>query len=582
MQPRRQHHNYAEIGAALFAPWRIMPQNPSITNTSAPVALASHVDFSWPDGSTVFDDLSLSIHPGRTSIVGRNGSGKSTLVRLFTGELSPSSGRIDTFGPIAVLPQSITTRAGTLADVIGISAQLAGLRRLEKGDYSDEVYAAIGNDWDIEARAVSALDEAGLASVLDCKSPWDRPLSTLSGGEIMQIALVGLRLPSPSLTILDEPTNNLDLDARHALYDHVSAWSRGALLVVSHDKALLERMDRTVEVRDRTVRAFDGPFSVYRAAVDAESAAARASLQSAKSHAAQEKRDRIAAHERRQKLEARGRKSAKNAGISRMQADALKKKAATTTAASRTLHADRETKALDAVREAEAALRSDESVRISFDTTSVPSQREILRLKGPIADSAFNVAPATTRGPEHHAQLIIRGPERIALRGPNGSGKTSLLNAIMEHADGAAQSPPPCEVHFAVPETRIIPQRIVFADESRNVLDTVRDACPGKTDNQVRAELAALLLPARMLQIPVGNLSGGERFRVALARELLAEPSPQLLLVDEPTNNLDLDSIEQLVTALNAYRGALLVVSHDQEFLRVLELERAWDIHPFT
>lgn len=546
--------------------------------TGRPIALASHVSFSWPNGTAIFNDVSFSLHEGKIGLIGRNGAGKSTLVRLLDGGLTPTSGTVTLAGTVATLPQTIATRNGTIADAMGISEPLTGLRALASGDYSEQVYSAIGDHWDIESRAEAALDAEGLASLVSGPDPWARKLHTLSGGEGVRIALAGLTLKSPALTIMDEPTNNLDHDARQALYRHVRMWSHGALLVVSHDKALLELMDRTMEVRDGSVRTFDGPFSVYRDAIATESAAAEAALQAAKSRAMQEKRDRIAAHERRQKLEARGRRNAKNSGITRMAADALRKKAATTTASSQKLHSEREAAAIDAVNDAETRVRREASLRFAFQAPEVPAKRDILRLAGPLVDFPFPSSSDSWDEMPSSYGIVVRGPERIALRGPNGSGKTTLLSAIMTTSQDSASAGTSSGVEFATPHTRLIPQRIVFEDEALDVLSTVRSTCPGKTDNDVRAGLAALLFPSHMLQIPVGQLSGGERFRVALARELLAEPSPQLLLVDEPTNNLDLDSVEQLVEALRSYRGALVVVSHDDEFLKALDLDRSWGI----
>lgn len=448
---RTPSHHPARTTRATATPPRSHSGSSSIASPSAPVAVLSHAALTWPDGIPALADATLSIHACRTGIVGANGSGKTTLLRLLSEELTPTAGAVEVHGPVAVLPQSITTRDGTLASAMGVEPVLDALARLDSGDYSDSVYTAIGDEWDIEARAEAALHADGLGYVLDTAipsaSPWKRELVTLSGGEVMRIALAGLRLKSPRLTLLDEPTNNLDRDAREALYAQVDAWNHGALVVVSHDRDLLERMDRTVQVHDGAVRTFDGPYSVYRAALEAEQKAALNALQAAKTHAAKEKRDRMIANDRRQKLDARGRKTAGSAGISRMEADALKKKAATTTAASRQLHEAREADAQRAIHEADAAVRRDERIRVDLEATRVPGGREILRLTTAVAPDRPASAPA---------QLIVRGPERIALHGPNGSVKTTLLNAIM----GKALPPRAhlaASVDYTVPETRMLP-----------------------------------------------------------------------------------------------------------------------------
>ena len=159
--------------------------------------------------------------------------------------------------------------------------------------------------------------------------------------------------------------------------------------------------------------------------------------------------------------------------------------------------------------------------------------------------------------------LYVRGPERLALTGPNGAGKTTLLREIVRDARTE-------RVPFRTNAVGYLPQRLDILDDTASVLDNLRAAAPSATPNALRAQLARFLIRGDGVDQPAGQLSGGERFRVSLARILLADLPPQLLLLDEPTNNLDLQSVDQLVDALDAYRGALLVVSHDLAFLERL------------
>ncbi len=184
------------------------------------------------------------------------------------------------------------------------------------------------------------------------------------------------------------------------------------------------------------------------------------------------------------------------------------------------------------------------------------------------------------------ADLIVRGPERIALTGPNGAGKTTLLRAIAGQAARPGIAGPAARPGVAGPAARpgvavrpgavvgYLPQRLDILDESLTVVENVRAAAPAASVNEVRASLARFLFRGARADQMAGTLSGGERFRAVLAALLLAQPAPQLLLLDEPTNNLDLASVRQLAQALEAYRGAVIVASHDLPFLRSIGITR--------
>ncbi|MGO3253666.1 ATP-binding cassette domain-containing protein, partial [Microbacterium gubbeenense] len=246
-----------------------------------PALTFDHVSFSWPDGSVALENVSGTFSTGRTGLVGRNGSGKSTLLKLAAGLLAPSSGRILTddgevaAAPgsaglavndrVALLPQNLTLDTGMrVAELLGVARALDAVRAIADGDASPQRFDEVGDDWDVEARAVAALAEAGLEPRM-----LDRTVGALSGGEAMLAALTGIRLAGTPVTLLDEPTNNLDREARHRVHDMVRSW-RGALVVVSHDLELLELMDETAELHEHVFTPFGGPYSAWREALEAE------------------------------------------------------------------------------------------------------------------------------------------------------------------------------------------------------------------------------------------------------------------------------------------------------------------------
>ena len=222
--------------------------------------VCSDLTFAWPDGTPVLSGLTVSFGPGRTGLIGVNGSGKSTLLRLIAGELQPASGTVAVAGDVGYLPQAVTLGTHrTVSDLLGITAARDALHAIEAGETGEEAFAAVGDDWDVEERALAWLDRLGLPLALD-----DR-VGRLSGGETVLAALAALFLRRPDILLLDEPTNNLDLDARLRLYDAVSSWS-GVLVIVSHDRGLLGRLDQIADLSGGGLRMYGGPLAAYERA----------------------------------------------------------------------------------------------------------------------------------------------------------------------------------------------------------------------------------------------------------------------------------------------------------------------------
>jgi len=506
--------------------------------------------FAWPDGAAVFDGLDLATGPGRHGLVGRGGCGKSTLLRVVTGELVPLSGSISVGGPLAYLPQDpAADLSRTVADVLGIADTLAALARMESGEVREDDYDVIGDDWDIAERTTAELSRRGLGRI-----ELDRTVGTVSGGELVLLSLVALLLTRPSVLLLDEPTNNLDRAARERLVDVIAAW-RGTLLVVSHDRELLNVMDDIGELRDGVVTWYGGPYDDYEAAVAAEQEAAERAVRSAESDLRAQKRDLV---ESQTKL-AHRRRFGEKAFIEKRQPRITmgndKRKAEVAAGKLTAVHEGRLEAAGATLDEAEARLRDDREIHVDLPGTAVPPSRVVLVAEGLHAAHGRAVL-----------DLTIHGPERIGLTGPNGSGKTSLLRAITGEIAPAAGS-----VDVKVP-LRYLPQRMDVLDESLTVAQNIAGIAPDATETERRSRLARFLIRGRAADQLASTLSGGERLRATLACLLLAEPAPQLLLLDEPTNNLDLPSVRHLVDALRSYRGALVVVSHDERFLDDLEL----------
>ncbi|WP_329565923.1 ABC-F family ATP-binding cassette domain-containing protein [Streptomyces sp. NBC_01361] len=514
----------------------------------------SGLSFQWQDGTPVLDGLSLAIGRGRTGLVGTNGTGKSTLLRLLAGQLAPSQGSVTVGGSLAYLPQNITLDTAMRVDqALGIAERRAALRAIENGDVSEEHFDTVGDDWDVEERALATLGSLGLADV-----ELDRTVGQLSGGETILLRLAALLLERPDILLLDEPTNNLDVFARRRLYEAVDSWRSGVLVVVSHDRELLERVDRIAELRSGSVSWYGGGWSAYEEALATQQEAAGRMLRAAEADVRRQKRE---LEETQIKVARRARHSKKldaQRKAPRIVAGEKKRSAQESGDKLRGLHEDRLGEAHERREEAAEAIRDDAEIRVSLPHTAVPTGRTVLSLD----------ELSLPHGKLRDGSLHIHGPERIALVGRNGAGKTTLLRTLtgeLEPLSGEAKTFVPL---------RFLPQRLDVLDEQLSVAANVARMAPGVTDNRIRSQLARFLFKGARAEQPAGTLSGGERFRAALAATMLAAPAPQLLMLDEPTNSLDMASVRQLTSALESYEGALLIASHDLPFLESIGITR--------
>ncbi|WP_254878888.1 ABC-F family ATP-binding cassette domain-containing protein [Streptomyces sp. NA04227] len=515
--------------------------------------ICTRLSFAWPDGTPVFEDLSTAFAPGRTGLIGLNGAGKSTLLRLITGALQPSSGTVGTRGEVGYLPQNLTLETGLRVDrALGIDRTRAALHAIEAGDVREEHFTTVGDDWDVEERATAMLEQLGLPGSLD------GTVGELSGGESVLLRLAALLLRRPEVLLLDEPTNNLDLYARRRLYRAVESWP-GVMVLVSHDRELLERVDQIAELRSGEVNWYGGTLSDYEEVVAAQQEAAQRKLRVAEADLKRQQRDLADAQVVLARRKRYGQKMYEIKREPRAVMKLRKRSAQVSAGKHRIMHEDRVTDARKRLDEAEDAVRDDDVIRVELPFTAVPPGREVCTLR------ELELAHGGARVP---GEFRVHGPERIALVGRNGAGKSTLLRTLAGELAPAAGA-----VATWVP-VRYLPQRLDVLEEEASVAANVRRFAPGATDNQVRARLARFLFRGARADQPVSTLSGGERFRAALAALMLAEPAPQLLMLDEPTNNLDSASVTRLTEALGAYEGALIVASHDLDFLAGLGITR--------
>ncbi|NSC24785.1 ABC-F family ATP-binding cassette domain-containing protein [Streptomyces albus subsp. chlorinus] len=520
-------------------------------STHSPALGCTRLSYSWADGTPVLTDLDLAFGPGRTGLIGLNGAGKSTLLKLLAGELRPDAGTVKTTGEVAYLPQDLTLDTTLRVDqALGVAEARAALHAIESGDVSEKHFTAVGDDWDVEERTRATLDQLGLAHV-----DLDRTLGEVSGGESVLLRLAALLLARPDVLLLDEPTNNLDRRARQRLREAVAGFP-GVLVVVSHDRELLGLVDQIAELRGGEVTWYGGNLAAYEEAVAVEQEAAERMVRAAETDVRRQKRELAEARTQLARRARHGARAAAGGGQPKILLGARKRKAQETAGRHRGLHEQRLEEAEDRLEEAAERVREDEEIQVELPSTAVPRGRQVLTLE----EAELRTGARVT--------LRVDGPDRIALVGPNGAGKTTLLRTV-----AGELAPASGQVRTHVP-LRYLPQRLDVLDDTLSVAENVAALAPEATNQQIRSRLARFLFRGARADRAVGTLSGGERFRATLAAVMLAEPGPQLLMLDEPTNNLDLASVRRLREALAAYEGALVVASHDLPFLRELGITR--------
>ncbi|NGP18115.1 ABC-F family ATP-binding cassette domain-containing protein [Devosia aurantiaca] len=514
----------------------------------------SRLSFVGPDGQTLFSNLDLSFGPGRTGLVGRNGVGKTTLFRLIAGELAPAAGTVNVTGRMGVLRQEV--RPGedeTVADRFGVSKGLALLERALDGTATAEELADA--DWTLQTRFEAALAELG----------WpvggDTLLSSLSGGQRTRVALAALVFDAPDLILLDEPTNNLDDDGRAEVAELLAGW-RGAAIVISHDRALLETMDAIVELTGLGAMSYGGNWSFYRERKALELSAAQHDLDIAERQQRDAARAAQEARERQDKRDAGGRRKAAKGDMPKILLGGMKRRAEETSAGLHRLAEKQADSAEVQAREARAKIEVLTPFAVKLASSGVHAGKVVLRAEG-VGGGHDPERPVI-----QDFSLDIVGPERLAITGPNGSGKTTLLRLL-------TGSLVPSSGSVQIGGTMaFLDQQVALLDRRQSIVDNFRRLNPESSVNDCRAVLAAFMFRNDAALQVVGTLSGGEMLRAGLACVLGGVRPPMLLVLDEPTNHLDIGAIEVVEAGLRAFNGALLVVSHDRAFIEAIRVER--------
>ena len=515
------------------------------------------VSYTLPHGRQLFSDLSATFGAQRTAIVGRNGVGKSLLARILAGELMPSCGSVAREGSVHYLPQNplAAQPRQSIAALAGIEPALQALERIEQGSCDAQDFELLAERWDLRQQFCAQLEQAGLPVLAP-----QTAASQLSGGQAMRVALLGARLAQADFLILDEPSNHLDAAGRRALAEELLQW-RGGLLLISHDRELLEHMDGIAELSTGGLSLYGGGYGLYQEARQQREQNALDELARRKLERSRSEQALRSQQERQSRKQARGERHGKQANQAKLLLDFGKERAQASSGRLAAQHAANREALNQSVREAAQAIDW-QAAAIHWhlpDPAAAPGQGE--RLVAELEEVRPPWPAAATP-----VSLQLRAGQRLAICGPNGCGKSTLLQILAGQLQ-PLQGRRLMHVPFAM-----LDQGQSLLRPEQSLLEQLLAAAPRTPESLLRMRLAQLGLDARHVDQPCGRLSGGERLKAAMACALYRDEPAQLLLLDEPDNHLDLPSLQALESMLRQYPGTLVMVSHDAALLQAVGL----------
>jgi len=512
------------------------------------------ITFGFPAGDLLFNSITLTIPShSKSALVGSNGMGKSTLLKIMAKEMEPLQGNINAKGELFYVPQMFGNfNELTIAQCLKIDKKLDALQNITNGEVDEIYFETLNDDWDIEERCQQALYYWKLEN-LDL----NQKLENLSGGQKTKVFLAGIQINQPEIILLDEPTNHLDLEGRNLLYDFIEK-SNATIVMVSHDHTLLNLADTIFELSSQGISSYGGNYDFYAEQKVIENEALQNDIHAKERALKKAKEKERETLERKQKLDARGKGKQEKSGVARIMMNTLRNNAEKNSSKLKAVHAGKINDISGDLRDLRSSVRNLDQMKVNFNDSDLHAGKILISTE----DMNFRYHDKNLW--KENLNLEIRSGDRIAIKGSNGSGKTTLIKLLL--GDLLTSSGSISRSDF---NTIYIDQEYSLLDKTATVYEFAQQfndhAMP---ESEVKTLLSRFLFGKETWDKKCDVLSGGERLRLLLCGLSISNKASDMIILDEPTNNLDLQNVEILTNSIKDYHGTLVVISHDELFLR--------------